>query len=129
MIPPLEKRNWVHPYYLTRITIFFQTLVKDNQNRAPYPTCEPHVIYLFLQLMIINITCLWFRDPKSNKLPVIQAGSFLLRAHRAQMDLFLVDFNCSLPFHVFVIHPSHYARFLVLEILPSVSFSSFELWD
>lgn len=40
MIPPLEKRNWVHPYYLTRITIFFQTLVKDNQNRAPYPTCD-----------------------------------------------------------------------------------------
>lgn len=43
------------------------------------------------------------------------------------MDLFLVNFNGSLPFQILEINTSHDTWFLVFDVLPSMSLSSFNL--
>ena len=41
------------------------------------------------------------------RIPVVQMSSLFLGTKRPQMDLFLVDFNCSLPFHVLEVDAPH----------------------
>ena len=45
----------------------------------------------------------------------------------SQMNLFLINFYCCLPLHIFEIDISHETWFLVLKILSPVSLSAFKL--
>lgn len=62
-------------------------------------------------------------------IPVIQSSSFFLSANCTQVDLFLINFYCSLPFHILKVDTSHETWFLVFKVLPPVSLSAFNFWN
>jgi len=59
-------------------------------------------------------------------IPIIKPGCFVLCPNSTQVNLFLVNFYGSLPFHIFEINPPHNAWLLIHVLLSSMSFSALD---
>jgi len=59
-------------------------------------------------------------------IPIIKPGCFILCPNSTQVNLFLVNFYGSLPFHIFEINPPHNAWLLIHILLSSMSFSALD---